>query len=458
MKHWTLQRKWTYASGLSIFLSFFMMCVILFFSLYNWLLISEEKMAQNTLHEVVNFFESKGPIISIQDIQRNKTLLNQLVNQKQSVRILNADGIEVLRINDASPFPSFSPTLTADFQKDKLNNQLLLHKVAETDFGLFKGYVEISHSLENFSQLMRYILIAMVIFTFIALVLSALIGYSLSSILLKPLKELRNEMQEAKQTKFSKEVSFQYATNDEIGELLTIYKQLMNEVSETITRQDEFIHNVSHELRTPIQVVEGHLSLLNRWGKEDRDVLDDSLHISLTEVQKMKLLIEEMLKLAKREYSTERLESNISMVVYDLQQKYRILAPTVEIRFEGKEIYTLAIPATALEQIVGNLIDNAIKYNNNQPKIVVQVMQDDTQTILTVIDNGIGIPNELLPKVFDRFFVVNEARTKTKGGSGLGLSIVKRLVSEYNGNIYIQSTENKGTKIDIIFSKKTNEE
>ena len=89
----------------------------------------------------------------------------------------------------------------------------------------------------------------------------------------------------------------------------------MNEVSETITRQDEFIHNVSHELRTPIQVVEGHLSLLNRWGKEDRDVLDDSLQISLTEVQKMKLLIEEMLKLAKREQSDEQIETNISTIV-----------------------------------------------------------------------------------------------------------------------------------------------
>jgi len=458
MKHGTLQRKWTYASGLSIFLSFFMMCVILFFSLYNWLLISEEKIAQNTLQEVVHFFESKGPIISIQDIQRNKTLLNQLVNQKQSIRILNADEIEVLRINDASPFPSFSQNLNDEFQKEKLNDQLLLHKTAEIDFGLFKGYVEISHSLESFSQLMRYILLAMLIFTFIALALSALIGYSLSSILLRPLKELRNEMQEAKRTKFSKEVRFLYAKNDEIGELLTIYQQLMNEVSETITRQDEFIHNVSHELRTPIQVVEGHLSLLNRWGKEDKDVLDDSLQISLTEVQKMKLLIEEMIKLAKREQSDEQIETNISKIVDDLQQKYRILAPSVAIKYEGDEIETLPIPTTALEQILGNLIDNAIKYNINQPEIVVKVARDNTETFLSIIDNGIGIPNEILPKIFDRFFVVDEARTKTKGGSGLGLSIVKRLVLEYNGEIYVESKENKGTKFDIIFTKMTKEE
>lgn len=457
MKNWTLQRKWTYASAISIFLSFLMMCIILYFSLYNWLLISEEKIAQNTLNEVANFFESKGPIISIQDIQRNKTLLNQLVNQEQSVRILNADGIEVLRINDVSPFPNFSKKSTENFQVDKLNDQPLIHKVAEIDFGLFKGYVQISHSLLSFTKLMHYILIAMIIFTLIALVLSALIGYSLSSLLLKPLKELRNEMQEAKQSKFLKEVNFQYATNDEIGELLKIYKQLMNEVSETIMRQDEFIHNVSHELRTPVQVVEGHLSLLNRWGKEDRAVLEDSLHIALTEVQKMKLLIEEMLKLAKSEHSDESQYSTISSVVYDLQQKYRMLAPKVRIEYKGSETEKLGIPPTVLEQIIGNLIDNAIKYNENQPKIDVKVLNNETQTIISVLDNGVGIPNELLPKIFNRFFVVDNARTKTKGGSGLGLSIVKRLVSEYDGKIFVKSEEKKGTKFDITFPKFTSE-
>ncbi|MEK4485573.1 HAMP domain-containing histidine kinase [Psychrobacillus sp. FSL H8-0484] len=450
MKKWTLQRKWTYASAISIFLSFLMMCIILYFSLYNWMLISEKKIAQNTLNELVSFFESKGPIISIQDIQRNKTLLNQLVNQEQSVRILNADGIEVLRINDVSPFPNFSPEILQEFQRERVDGQLLFHKVAEVDFGLFTGYVEISHSLENFSHLMDYIFIAMVIFALIALFLSALIGYSLSSILLKPLKELRNEMQEAKRTKFSKEVKFQYVTKDEIGELLTIYKELMNEVSETITRQDEFIQNVSHELRTPIQVVEGHLALLNRWGKNEREVLDESLDISLTEVRKMKLLIDEMLKLAKNERTDELLESLLYEIVLSLQNKYRILEPETIIEFAGDEKVKVAVPATTLEQIIRNLIENAIKYNENKPHIYVKVTNNELKTIITIMDNGVGIPENLLPKIFDRFFTVDEARTKPNGGSGLGLSIVKSLVSEYKGSILVESNE-KGTKFDIIF-------
>lgn len=456
MKHWTLQKKWTYASAISIFLSFLMMCVILYFSLFNWMLISEKKLAQNTLNEVANFFEAKGPIISIQDIKRNRTLLNQLVYQEQSVRFLNADGIEVLRINDASPFPKFSPT-TTDFQKEQLNGQLFFHKVAEIDFGLFIGYVEISHSLESLSHLMRYIFIAMMIFALIALLLSALIGYSLSSILLRPLKELRDEMQEAKRLKFSKEINFQYATKDEIGELLTIYKQLMDEVSETITRQDEFIHNVSHELRTPIQVVEGHLSLLNRWGKNDSTVLEESLHISLIEVQKMKLLIEEMLKLARREHSKESSVSCVSDILASIQNKYRILMPSVTILYDKNNKVKVAVPETALEQILGNLIDNAIKYNENQPQIVVTVANNETQTIISIVDNGVGIPSELLSKIFDRFFIVDQSRTKSKGGSGLGLSIVNRLVSEYGGLIEVHSIENKGTKFDIIFPKLTSE-
>lgn len=450
MKNWTLQKKWTFSSAISIFLSFLTMCVILYFSLYNWMLISEKKIAQNTLNEVVLFIESKGPFLTIQDISRNRTLLNQIVNQKQSVRIMNKDGIELLRINDASDFPEFTYNME-DFQREVVNDQIVFHKIETLNFGTFSGYVEISHDLENFSQLMNYILIAMLIFAVISLLLSALIGYSISSILLKPIKELRNEMQRAKQHKFLKEVSFNYSTNDEIGELLLIYKQLMNEVSETIKRQDEFIYNVSHELRTPIQVVEGHLSLLNRWGKEEQEVLEESLSISLVEIQKMKKLMEEMLKLARRENSKETSSTNILEVIFHLQNEYKLVHPNVHIQVEIDSTYVATIQQTALLQILRNLMDNSIKYNEHDPIIKIKGYKDGLYTILTVQDNGIGIPEEQVSKIFDRFYIVDGARTKSKGGSGLGLSIVKMLMLEYGGKIEVESTTGKGTIFRLFF-------
>ncbi|MFB5086846.1 HAMP domain-containing histidine kinase [Psychrobacillus sp. PGGUH221] len=450
MKNWTLQKKWTFSSAISIFLSFLTMCVILYFSLYNWMLISEKKIAQNTLNEVVLFIESKGPFLTIQDISRNRTLLNQIVNQKQSVRIMNKDGIELLRINDASDFPEFTYNME-DFQREVVNDQIVFHKIETLNFGTFSGYVEISHDLENFSQLMNYILIAMLFFAVISLLLSALIGYSISSILLKPIKELRNEMQRAKKHKFLKEVSFNYSTNDEIGELLLIYKQLMNEVSETIKRQDEFIYNVSHELRTPIQVVEGHLSLLNRWGKEEQEVLEESLSISLVEIQKMKKLMEEMLKLARRENSKETSLTNILEVICQLKNEYKLVHPNVHIQVEIDSTYVASMEQTALLQILRNLMDNSIKYNEHDPIIIIKGYQDGLYTILTVQDNGIGIPKEQVSKIFDRFYIVDEARTKSKGGSGLGLSIVKMLMLEYGGKIEVESTTGKGTIFRLFF-------
>lgn len=456
MKNWTLQKKWTYASALSIFLSFLMMSAILYFSLYNWMLMSEKKVAQNTLNEVVSFFESQGPVISVQDIQRNRTLINQLINQEQSVRVLNSDGVELLRINDASPFSKFNPTSIHEFGKYKVEGRPIYHKSAEIDFGLFKGYIEISHSLSNFEELMRYILLAITIFSLIALLLSAFIGYSLSAFMLRPIKELRDEMQEAKRTRFSKEVKFERLSQDEVGELMKIYKELMDEVNETITRQDEFIHNVSHELRTPIQVVEGHLALLNRWGKEQRDVLDESLDISLTEVQKMKVLIEEMLKLAKNERTYENANTTVFHVVKELENQLEVLSPTTSIEYKGKESISVNIPATTLEQILRNLIENAIKYNEKEPKIMIEVREEPSQVAIFVSDNGIGIKKESLSKIFDRFYIADEARSKNKGGSGLGLSIVQRLVVAYKGSINVESNQN-GTKFSIYFPKFTSE-
>ena len=413
------------------------------------MLISEKKIAQNTLNEVVVFLESKGPLVTIQDISRNRPLLTQIVNQKQSVRIVNKDGIEVLRINDASKFPSFSEQEADDFRRTQIDGQKVMYKMEEVNFGTFSGYVEISHSLDDFSQLMNYILIAMAIFALISLLLSALIGYVLSSVLLKPLKELRNEMQRAKQLKFSKEVTFEYTSNDEIGELLTIYKQLMFEVAETIKRQDEFIHNISHELRTPIQVVEGHLSLLNRWGKEDKAVLNESLHISLEEIRKMKTLMEEMLKLARREQSQEANETNILDTVLQVQQAYHTLAPNAQIKHTIDQAFNVQIPPTALQQILRNLIENSIKYNEHDPIIDITATKHEENIRLRINDNGIGIPEDQLFKVFDRFFTVDASRTKSKGGSGLGLSIVNMLVKEYKGRIEVKSELGKGTSFSI---------
>ena len=449
MKNWSLQKKWTYSSAISIFFSFLIMCVILYFSIFNWMLISEKKIAQNTLNEVVLFLQSKGPFITIQDISRNHTLLNQIVNQKQSIRILNKDGIELLRINDASNFPNFTNETPSDFSQEVVNNQRVYFKMEELNFGTFSGYVEISHSLENFSQLMNYILIAMVIFALISLLISALIGFSLSSILLKPIKELRDEMQRASQNKFSKEVSFHYSSKDELGELLLIYKELMNEVSETIKRQDEFIYNISHELRTPIQVVEGHLSLLNRWGKNEREVLEESLNISLEEIQKMKKLMEEMLNLAKREHAKEISQTNILKVVLLLQKEYKLLNPKVTISTEIDPVYCVNIQQVALIQIIRNLIDNSIRYNENDPNIFISVNRDSKNIIIAITDNGIGLSSHQISKIFERFYTVDEARTKSKGGTGLGLSIVKMLVLEYGGEIDVESNLGKGTTFRV---------
>lgn len=455
MKSWTLQKKWTFSTAISIFISFLLMCIILYFSLFNWLLISEKKIAQNTLNEVVLFLESKGPFLTIQDISRNRTLLNQIVNQKQSVRIVNKDGVELLRINDASNFPEFSLENSSDFQRDVVNEQTVFHKVEEINFGTFTGYVEISHNLESFSQLMNYILIAMFIFALISLLLSALIGYSLSSFFLKPLKELRNEMTRAKQHKFKRAVNFDYAAKDEIGELLTIYKQLMDEVSETIKRQDEFIYNISHELRTPVQVVEGHLSLLNRWGKDERTVLEESLHISLEEIQKMKKIMEEMLRLARREHTKETAQTNILEVASLVRNEYVLNKPNVSIHLDIDARYFITIQQTALQQIFKNLIDNSIKYNEREPEIWIQATHNPSHTVISLKDNGIGISDDQISKIFDLFFIVDEARTKSKGGTGLGLSIVKMLMMEYGGQIDVKSTVEKGTTFYLLFPNNT---
>lgn len=170
----------------------------------------------------------------------------------------------------------------------------------------------------------------------------------------------------------------------------------------------------------------------------------------------MKVLIEEMLKLAKNEQTFENTNTRLLSVVKELEQQLEVLSPTSSIVYRGNENISVNIPSTTLEQILRNLMENAIKYNENDPKIIIEAWEDTSKVVITVSDNGIGIKKESLSKIFDRFYTADEARSKNKGGSGLGLSIVQRLVVAYKGSINVESNQN-GTKFSIYFPKFTSE-
>jgi len=288
-----------------------------------------------------------------------------------------------------------------------------------------------------------------------ALLLSASIGFYLANYLMKPLRSLRSSMKTVMDKGFNEPIQLTYTSHDEIGDLLKMYNAMMNELQISFAQQQQFVADASHELRTPIQAIEGHLSLLKRWGKDDPEILEESIDTSLTEIARMRKMIEELLELARREKKDIDSEADAVTVIEAVIEETKLLHPEARITLsKEEEIGRIFITENALSQIVRNIIENAIRYCEIVPEIQISLAVSGKEVLLNVEDNGIGIAEENIPFIFDRFYRVDEARNRQIGGTGLGLSITKMLLEKYNGSIEVKSRKNVGTVFFMKFPLK----
>lgn len=449
----SLQRKWMLTSSAVIFFSYTIICIVVYISLHTWLINDEQSKIKLTSDDLVSFLESQGPNLTVQQIQQNTGLLKAIVDRDQTVRMYNADGIEILSINNTSKAAPLSVMHEiVEMTIDKKDAFVINEPI---QLGFFKGYIQVVHPLTKFQSLMHYLLTAMLIAGLGGLVLSASIGYYLANYLMKPLHALRSSMKTVMDKGFNEPIQLSYTSHDEIGDLLKMYNAMMNELQISFTKQQQFVADASHELRTPIQAIEGHLSLLKRWGKDDPEILEESIDTSLMEIARIRKMIEELLELARREEKDIKSEANAVAVLEAVIEETRLLHPEARISLsKDEEIGRLFITENALSQIVRNIIENAIRYCEKIPEIQISLSVLEKEVMIKIEDNGIGIAEENIPYIFDRFYRVDEARNRQIGGTGLGLSITKMLLEKYNCSVEVKSVKNVGTVFLMKFPLK----
>lgn len=448
LRRQSLQKKWMLTSSIVIFLSYTIICVVVYISLHTWLLNDEESKVERTSRDIISFLQSQGQDITIQQIQQNTGLLKSIVDRDETVRMFNADGVDILRINNTSAAAPLSSM--QEIFETTIDKQDVLVMNEPIRLGFFQGYVQVVHPLTGFQSLMHYLLTAMLIAGLGALVLSGSIGYYLANYLMKPLRELRASMKTVMDQGFNEPIQLTYTSHDEIGDLLKMYNAMMNELQIAFTQQQQFVADASHELRTPIQAIEGHLSLLKRWGKNDPAILEESIDTSLTEIARMRKMIEELLELARREEKDEMSEANALSVIEAVIDEMRLVHPRARILLsKNDETGPLFITENALSQIIRNIIENAIRYCEKIPEIQISISVAGNYACLEIADNGIGIAKDNIPFIFDRFYRVDEARNRQIGGTGLGLSISKMLLEKYNATVEVKSEVNIGTVFSL---------
>ncbi len=228
------------------------------------------------------------------------------------------------------------------------------------------------------------------------------------------------------------------------------------EKSEQLRR--EFTANVSHELKTPLQTISGYAELMVNGMAMPKDTAEFSGRI-YSESQRMIRLVDDIIKLSRLDegalsLSEDMKRENVNLYALAQETIAGILPQAesegVSVSLEGEPTVINGIPRL-IQEIIFNLCDNAVKYNHAGGSVTVTVSSDNDSARLTVSDTGIGIPEEHLERIFERFYRVDKSRSKPLGGTGLGLSIVKHAALMHNAKIETQSEVGKGTAISVIF-------
>jgi two-component system phosphate regulon sensor histidine kinase PhoR len=221
-----------------------------------------------------------------------------------------------------------------------------------------------------------------------------------------------------------------------------------------VVRQD-FVANVSHELRTPLAIFRGYLETLEDNPDLPHEETQRILETMKRHSDRLNALVEDLLTLTRlearrveAEHSTIRIDALYRQLVQDWEKKAN--SPDVDIVIElPDDLPPVDVDALRIEQVMLNLLENAVAYSNPPRRVVLSAALREGEMELRVADNGIGIPPNDLPHVFERFYRVDKGRSRTSGGTGLGLSIVKHIIQSHNGTVHAESELGKGTTIVI---------
>ena len=217
--------------------------------------------------------------------------------------------------------------------------------------------------------------------------------------------------------------------------------------------RSEFVANVTHELKTPLTSIKGYIELL-KGENRDKETQEKFFEIIEIEAERLQNLINDLLELSVIENShgdCETYQTSVKESIESVLEKIRPIAEKAGITVETDISDSLTVNANPnrLQQLFLNLIDNAVKYNKENGKVEITARRERKMAVIKISDTGIGIPQESLSRIFERFYRVDKGRSREMGGTGLGLSIVKHIVSLYNGDISVESKMNVGTTFII---------
>ena len=325
--------------------------------------------------------------------------------------------------------------------------------------GKLAGVVYLSQSLRDATAVLRDLRTRWLLSTVIALLLSGVVGLFLSRAIARPLRRLTAAAGAVAQGQLDQQVPVR--SRDELGRLSRAFNEMTARLRAVRQMQVDFVANVSHELRTPLTAVKGLVETLRDGAVDDPQVRDRFLETVEGETDRLIRLVNGLLILSRADSEALNLQRESVDVAQLVRATVDKLAPQagareVALQVEASPDAPLALAdPDRIEQVLVNLLDNAIKYS--RPGGTVTVRLDGGQggvARVQVRDEGLGIPAENLARIGERFYRADKARSRAEGGSGLGLAIAQALVEAHGGRLWLESQEGQGTVVTFTLSSR----
>ena len=478
-QHKSVAKKWWWVISATIFALLGILTTILIHGQIMTLRENEKNQTIVYAQVVSDLLSRKSENLTAADIV---SILNEAEQYEQGQNGIYKKNSSFYPMNEELNIRVFDTSRELIFQTQQWQDPLQVSSTLETKFvplstgeesiqvtmpilsrtnRLLIGHLQIINRMAKLTEMKKQLQKLYIQLLVMEALVSIGLAYFISRLISKPIEQIHDIIASINEDNIDSKRLIIPKKNDEFAVVSQQFNELLDKISFYISQQKHFVEDVSHELRTPVAIVEGHLKLLNRWGKDDPEVLEESLEASLAEIKRMKTLVQEMLDLSRAPQVREQYKDATTEVVDTLTQivsNFKVLYPDFTFVFDIDSKADLLSPIyrNHFEQVIIILLDNAVKYSTNRKEIIVSLSTVADQVEIGIQDFGMGLSEEDKKKVFSRFYRVDKARSRERGGNGLGLSIAKELIEGYNGSISLTSHLDQGTvfkvKLPIVSS------
>jgi heavy metal sensor kinase len=434
-----------------------LMCIsiVLFVSLSSFLMNRQKNYIINTIELVSDHIVEE--IYEGDELQSEKILSEFNINWNLNMFLSDPAGHIINRVRNFNVDETKLAPAAAAPQLLLLNGKQLIlcysHPVADesTTYGSLYFVLNMQTELD-FLKILAVLLAGANLLGAIA---SLCVGWATSKKMLAPIDNMISAANTINSQRLSRRLDVPGA-EDELQKLAVTINSMLDRVEEAFRLQGQFTADASHELRTPLAILQGNADMLERWGRNDPVVLDESIASIQRQTRYMNQLVDNLLFLARGDSGKRQLKKeafDISALLNELVEEQSSIDESHRYEVDSSETIRLFADRNMVKQLLRALIDNSVKYTPVDGKITLSCRDNSDGISVSVADTGIGMKQEHLSRVFERFYRADQARSKATGGMGLGLSIVQAIVDVHGGKLFAESEAEKGTCITAVFLK-----